>query len=42
MILLEGLINSEMDLDQRVQLIEEEDLRSLIMIGGIGIFLPLA
>jgi predicted esterase len=38
--LSEGLINSEMDLDQHVQLTEEEDLRDLLMIGGIQIFLP--
>jgi hypothetical protein len=35
-------VSSEMDLDQHVQLTEEEDLRSLLMIGGIGVFLPLA
>jgi hypothetical protein len=40
--LSEGLINSEMSLDQHVQLIEEEDLRDLLMIGGIGVFLPFA
>ena len=38
--LSEGLINSEMDLDQQVQLTEEEDLKDLLMIGGIQIFLP--
>jgi hypothetical protein len=38
--LSEGLINSEMDLDQHVQLTEEEDMRDLLMIGGIGVFLP--
>jgi hypothetical protein len=35
-------VSSEMDLDQQVQLTEEEDLRNLLMIGGIEIFLPLA
>jgi hypothetical protein len=39
--LSEGLINSEMNLDQQMQL-TEEDLRNLLMIGGIKIFLPLA
>jgi hypothetical protein len=29
-----------MDLDQHMQLIEEEDQRNLLMIGGIEIFLP--
>jgi hypothetical protein len=29
-------MSSEMDLDQQVQLTKEEDLRSLLMIGGIG------
>jgi hypothetical protein len=38
--LSEGLINSEMDLDQQMQLTEEEDMRNLLMIGGIGVFLP--
>jgi hypothetical protein len=38
--LLEGLINSEMDLDQQMQLTEEEDMRNLLMIGGIEVFLP--
>jgi hypothetical protein len=38
--LSEGLINSEMSLDQHVQLTEEEDMRDLLMIGGIGVFLP--
>jgi hypothetical protein len=40
--LSEGLINSWMDLDQQVQLTEEEDLRDLLMIGGIQVFLPFA
>jgi hypothetical protein len=40
--LSEGLINSEVSLDQQMQLTEEEDRRSLLMIGGIQIFLPLA
>jgi hypothetical protein len=40
--LLEGLINSEMSLDQQVQLTKEEDLKSHMMIGGIGVFLPLS
>jgi hypothetical protein len=38
--LSEGLINSEVSLDQQMQLTEEEDLRNLLMIGGIQIFLP--
>jgi hypothetical protein len=38
--LSEGLINSEMNLDQQMQLTEEEDLKDLLMIGGIGVFLP--
>jgi hypothetical protein len=29
-----------MDLDQQMQLTEEEDLRDLLMIGGIQVFLP--
>jgi hypothetical protein len=33
--LSEGLINLEMDLGQQVQVTEEEDLRDLMMIGGI-------
>jgi hypothetical protein len=40
--LSEGLINSEVSLDQQMQLTEEEDLRNLLMIGGIQIFLPFA
>jgi hypothetical protein len=64
--LSKSLINSEMDLDQQIQLTEDEDscgfpshvneddgnlktftireddMRTLIMIGGIEIFLPLA
>jgi hypothetical protein len=40
--LSESLINSEVELDQHVQLTEEEDMRNLLMIGGIGIFLPLS
>jgi hypothetical protein len=35
-------INSDMSLDQQVQLTKEEDLRNLLMVGGIGIFLPLS
>jgi hypothetical protein len=35
-------MSSEMSLDQQVQLTEEEDMRNLLMIGGIEIFLPLA
>jgi hypothetical protein len=35
-------VSSKMDLDQQMQLTEEEDLRNLIMIGGIHIFLPFA
>jgi hypothetical protein len=38
--LSEGLINSEINLDQQVQLKKEEDLRDLLMIGGIKIFIP--
>jgi hypothetical protein len=39
----EGLINSEMNLDQQVQLTkEEEDQDDILMIGGIGVFLPCA
>jgi hypothetical protein len=40
--LSEGLINSEVSLNQPEELTEEEDLRSLLMIGGIQIFLPFA
>jgi hypothetical protein len=40
--LSEGLINSEMDLDQQMQLTKEEDPRDVLMIGGIGVFLPFA
>jgi hypothetical protein len=35
-------MSSEMSLDQQVQLTKEEDLRDLLMIGGIGVFLPLS
>ena len=35
-------MSSEMSLDQQVQLTKEEDLRDLLMIGGIGIILPLS
>jgi hypothetical protein len=35
-------MSSELDLDQQMQLTEEEDLRNLLMIGGIQIFLPFA
>jgi hypothetical protein len=38
--LSEGLISSEVSLDQQMQLTKEEDLRNLLMIRGIGIFLP--
>jgi hypothetical protein len=38
--LSEGLINSGMEVDQQEQLIEEEYQDDLLMIGGIGIFLP--
>jgi hypothetical protein len=31
-----------MNLDQQMQLTEEEDMRDLLMIGGIEVFLPLA
>jgi hypothetical protein len=40
--LSEGLINSEMNLDQHVQLTKEEDQDNILMIGGIGVFLPFA
>jgi hypothetical protein len=33
-------MNSKVSLDQQVQLIEEEDMRNILMIGGIQIFLP--
>jgi hypothetical protein len=39
--LFEGLINSEVSLDQQVHLTREEDQKSILMIGGIRIFLPL-
>jgi hypothetical protein len=32
-------VSSKVSLDQHVQLIEEED-QDLLMIGGIGLFLP--
>jgi hypothetical protein len=35
-------VSSRMNLDQQMQLTEEEDLRSLMMIGVIKVFLPLA
>jgi hypothetical protein len=38
----EELTEQEMSLDQQVQLTKEEDLRDLLMIGGIQIFLPLS
>jgi hypothetical protein len=38
--LFESLINSEMNLDQPEKLIEEDNLRRFMMIGGIGVFLP--
>jgi hypothetical protein len=40
--LSEGLINSEVSLDQHVQLTKEEDQDNIMMIGGIRIFLPCA
>jgi hypothetical protein len=40
--LYESLINSEMDLDQQMQLTEEKDQDNILMIGGIGVFLPFA
>jgi hypothetical protein len=40
--LSESLINSEMDLDQHMQLTEEEYQDNILMIGGIGVFLPFA
>jgi hypothetical protein len=33
--LCESLMNSEVSLDQQMQLTNEEDLRNLLMIGGI-------
>jgi hypothetical protein len=38
--LYEGLINSEVSLDQQMQLTGEEDRKNILMIGGIKIFLP--
>jgi hypothetical protein len=38
--LSEGLIKSNVSLDQQMQLIEEEDRRNILTIGGIQIFLP--
>jgi hypothetical protein len=38
--LSESLIDSEVRMDQQMQLTEEEDLRNLQMIGGIQVFLP--
>jgi hypothetical protein len=38
--LSKGLINLEVSLDQQMQLTKEEDLRNILMIGGIHIFLP--
>jgi hypothetical protein len=38
--LSKGLMNSEMGLDQHVQLTKEEDQDNILMIGGIGVFLP--
>jgi hypothetical protein len=40
--LSEGLTNSEVRMNQQMQLIEEEDLRNIQMIGGIRAFLPFA
>jgi hypothetical protein len=40
--LCESLMNSEVSLDQQVQLTKEEDLRNLLMIEGIQIFFPLS
>jgi hypothetical protein len=40
--LFEGLINSNMNLDHHVQLTKEEDQDNILMIGGIGVFLPFA
>jgi hypothetical protein len=40
--LSEGLINSEVSLNQPEELTEEENLRDLLMIGGIQVFLPFA
>jgi hypothetical protein len=33
-------MSSELDLDQQMQLTEEEDQSSILMIGGIQVFLP--
>jgi ethanolamine utilization protein EutP (predicted NTPase) len=38
--LYDSLINSEMEMDQQVHLTEVKDQDDLLMIGGIGIFLP--
>jgi hypothetical protein len=40
--LSDSLINSEMERDQQMQLTEEEDQNDILMIGGIGVFLPCA
>jgi hypothetical protein len=39
--LCESLINLEVSLDQKMQLTKEEDQNNILIIGGIGIFLPL-
>jgi hypothetical protein len=40
--LSEGLINSGMEVDQHVHLTEVKDQDDILMIGGIGVFLPCA
>jgi hypothetical protein len=40
--LSDSLINSEVNMDQQVQLTEDEDQYDILMIGGISIFLPFA
>jgi hypothetical protein len=36
----ESLMNLEVSSDQREEMIEKEDQKSILMIGGIQIFLP--
>jgi hypothetical protein len=38
--LYNSLMNSEVSSDQREELIEKEDQESILMIGGIKVFLP--
>jgi hypothetical protein len=35
-------VSSKIDLDQHLQLTKEEDQDNILMIGGIGVFLPCA